>query len=90
MRILSQPDYASNLYHSMYILVRHIYSMSKSFLQTRAHEQSYLVEELESLGFNSMRLNELNDNAELRNLIKGIKESLLQQYEQGYKEDSKR
>lgn len=90
MIIIGQPAYASNLYHPMYILVQLIYSMSKFFLQTRAHEQSYLVEELESLGFHSIRLNGLNDNAELRNLIKGIKESLLQQYEQGYKEDSKR
>ena len=62
--------------------------MSKFFLQTGAHEWSYLIEELESLGFHSMRLNELNDNAELRNLIKDIKESLLQQYDQGYKEHS--
>ena len=59
--------------------------MSKSFLQTKAHEKSYLIGELESLGFHSMRLNELNDNAELLNLIKSIKESLLQQYDQGYK-----
>jgi hypothetical protein len=90
MMIIGQPSYASNLYHPMYILVQHIYSMSKFFLQTRAHEQSYLIEELESLGFHSMRLNELNDNAELRNLIEGIKESLLQQYHQGYKEHSER
>src|SRR5215207_3618861 len=47
--------------------------MSKSFLQTETHEQSYLIEELQSLGFHSMRLNELNDNGELRNLIKSIK-----------------
>lgn len=67
-----------------------IYSMSKSFLQTEAHEQSYLIEELQSLGFHSMRLNELNDNGELRNLIKGIKESLLQRYDQAYKEHSRR
>jgi hypothetical protein len=62
--------------------------MSKSFLQTEAHEQSYLMEELQSLRFQSMRLNELNDNGELRNLIKRIKESLLQQYDQCYKEQS--
>lgn len=74
----------------MYILVPLIYSMSKSFLQTEVHEQSYLIEELQSLGFHSMRLNELNDNGELRNLIKGIKESLLKQYDQAYKEHSGR
>ena len=82
--------YSSNLYHLMYILVPLIYSMSKYFLQTEAHEQFYLLEELQSLGFHSMRLNGLNDNGELRNLIKGIKESLLQQYDQAYKEHTRR
>jgi hypothetical protein len=52
--------------------------MAKSFSQSGAHERSYLIEELESLGFHSMKLNELNGNSELRNLIKGIKEGLLQ------------
>jgi hypothetical protein len=46
--------------------------------------------ELDSLGLHAMRLNELNDNSELQNLIKGIKESLLQEYDQGYKEQSSR
>jgi hypothetical protein len=64
--------------------------MSKYFSQTEAHEQSYLLEELQSLGFRSMRLNGLNNNGELRNLIKGIKESLLQQYDQAYKEHPRR
>ena len=82
--------YSSDLYHLMYILVPLIYSMSKYFLQTEAHEQSYLLEELQSLGFHSMRLNGLNDIGELRNLIKGIKESLLQQYDQAYKEHPRR
>jgi hypothetical protein len=82
--------YSSDLYHLMYILVPLIYSMSKYFLQTEAHEQSYLLEELQSLGFHSMRLNGLNDNGELQNLIKGIKESLLQQYDQAYKEHPRR
>ena len=88
--IIGQLAYASNLYHRVYILVQLIHTMSKFFLQTRAHEQSYLIGELESLGFHSMRLNELNYNGELRNLIEGIKESLLQQYDQGYKEHPKR
>ena len=88
--IIGQLAYASNIYHRVYILVQLIHTMSKFFLQTRAHEQSYLIGELESLGFHSMRLNELNDNGELRNLIEGIKESLLQQYDQGYKEHPKR
>jgi hypothetical protein len=83
-------DDSSNLYHLMYILVPLIYSMSKYFLQTEAHEQSYLIEELQSLGFHSMRLNGLNNKGELRNLIKSIKESLLQQYDQAYKEHPRR
>jgi hypothetical protein len=62
--------------------------VSKSFLQTEAHEQSYLRGELESLGLHSMQLNEFNDNGELRSLIKGIKESLLQQYDQAYKKNT--
>ena len=62
--------------------------MAKSFLQSGAHERSYLIEELDPLGFHSMKLNELNDNSELRNLIKGIKEGLLQRYDRGYREHS--
>jgi hypothetical protein len=62
--------------------------VSKSYLQTEAHEHSYLKGELESLELHSMQLNEFNDNGELRSLIKGIKESLLQQYDQAYKEHS--
>jgi len=36
--------------------------------------------ELESLGLISIRLNEFNDNEELRGLVKTIKEVLLKQY----------
>jgi hypothetical protein len=64
--------------------------MSKFHLPTEDHERSYLMGELDSLGLHAMRLNELNDNSELQNLIKGIKESLLQEYDQGYKEQSSR
>jgi hypothetical protein len=60
--------------------------MSKFHLPTEDHERSYLMGELDSLGYHAMRLNELNDNSELQNLIKGIKESILQEYDQGYKE----
>jgi hypothetical protein len=62
--------------------------MSKSILKTEAHERSYLIGELQSLGFPAKRLNELNDNVELQNLIKGIKEGLWQQYNQAHKEQS--
>jgi hypothetical protein len=64
--------------------------MSKFHLPTEDHERSYLMGELNSLGLHAMRLDELNDNSELQNLIKGIKESLLQEYDQGYKEQSSR
>lgn len=64
------------------------YRMSISFLRTEAHEQSYLKGELESLGLCSMQLNEFNDNVELRSLIIGIKEGLLQQYNQAHQEAS--
>jgi hypothetical protein len=62
----------------------------KSFLEAEAYEQSYLIEELQSLGFLLNEVNELNANGELLNLIKDIKESLLQQYDQCYKEQSSR
>jgi hypothetical protein len=62
--------------------------MSKSFLQTEAHEHSYLIGELQSLGYQSTKLNELNDNVKLQNLVKTIKEGLLQQYNQAHKEQS--
>ena len=62
--------------------------MSKAFLQTEAHERSYLIEELQSLGFHSISLNELNGNDELQNLVKNIKENLLLQYNHSYKEQS--
>jgi hypothetical protein len=62
--------------------------VAKFFSQRGAHERAYLIEELESLGFLSMKLNELNDKSELRNLIKGNKEGLLQQYDRGYREHS--
>lgn len=50
----------------------------KSFLEAEAYEQSYLIEELQSLGFLLNEVNELNANGELLNLIKDIKESVLQ------------
>jgi hypothetical protein len=62
--------------------------MSKSFLKTEAHERSYLIKELQSLGFPAKRLDELNDDVELQNLIKGIKEGLWQRYNQAHKVQS--
>jgi hypothetical protein len=44
------------------------------------HEQIYLMSELESLGFMTIRLNEFNDNSELGGLVKCIKEAFLEEY----------
>jgi hypothetical protein len=44
------------------------------------NEQSSLLGDLESLGLSSIRLNEFNDNAELRNLANGIKQAFLKEY----------
>ncbi|HEX9677187.1 hypothetical protein [Nitrososphaera sp.] len=54
--------------------------MSRTYAETSVHEQSYLVGELESLGFSSVRLNELNDNSELRSLVERVKENFLEEY----------
>jgi hypothetical protein len=43
-------------------------------------EQMHLLEDLESLGLFTIRLNEFNDNAELRNLSNVIKEAFLKEY----------
>jgi hypothetical protein len=45
-----------------------------------SHEQCYLMSELESLGLSTIRLNEFNDNIELRSLITRIKERFLDEY----------
>jgi len=43
-----------------------------------SHEQCYLMGE--SLGLSTIRLNEFNDNVELRGLITRIKEMFLNEY----------
>jgi hypothetical protein len=43
-------------------------------------EQHYLMGELESLGLSSIRINEFNDNTELRGLVKALKEAFLRKY----------
>jgi len=45
-----------------------------------SHEQCHLMGELESLGLSNIRLNEFNDNVELRGLITSIKEMFLNEY----------
>jgi len=49
-------------------------------LQGESHVQSYLMGELESLGLTSIKLNEFNDNVELKRLVNAIKEDLLAEY----------
>jgi hypothetical protein len=44
------------------------------------HEQHYLVGELESMGLSTIRLNEFNDNHELRSLVQQLKEAFLKKY----------
>jgi hypothetical protein len=51
-------------------------------LQAKAHEQTFLMSELESLGLSGIRLNEFNDNVELKRLVNAIKEALLAEYRQ--------
>ncbi|MEO9321059.1 MAG: hypothetical protein ABI361_10325 [Nitrososphaera sp.] len=48
--------------------------------QVRSAEKTVLVCELESLGFSSILLNDLNDIAELKGLVELIKQSFLQEY----------
>lgn len=48
--------------------------------QSRSVEKIILLGELESLGFSSVHLNDLNDIAELGGLVELIKQSLLQEY----------
>lgn len=54
--------------------------MSRVDYQARTHEQTFLMSELESLGLTTIRLNEFNDNFELRRLVNAIKEDLLAEY----------
>ena len=56
--------------------------MSRGHLQAKAHEQTFLMSELESLGLSGIKLNEFNDNIELKRLVNAIKEALLAEYRQ--------
>jgi hypothetical protein len=58
-------------------------AMARNILHDKAHEESYLMSELESLGLTSVRLNEFNDNNELHTLVKCIKEEFLAEYREG-------
>ena len=58
-------------------------AMARDIVHDKAHEQSYLMSELESLGLTTVRLNEFNDNQELGGLVKSIKEEFLAEYREG-------
>jgi hypothetical protein len=57
--------------------------MARDIINEKAHEQSYLISELESLGLTSVRVNEFNDNKELHGLVSCIKDSFLAEYRKG-------
>jgi hypothetical protein len=60
-----------------------LWLLARDILQDKAHEQSYLISELESLGLTAVRLNEFNDNNELHALVRSIKEEFLAEYRGG-------
>jgi hypothetical protein len=47
-------------------------------------EEWYLLKELESLGIEAKRMNELNNKQELRDLVENIKQTLYQVYKTHY------
>jgi hypothetical protein len=63
--------------------------MSEFHLPTEAHERSYLIGELESLGLSPIRRDQLmkdsDDNNELRSLVKTTKDGLLRQFNEAHK-----
>ena len=73
----------------MYIVVPVCTIMSKVHLPTKAHERSYLIEELDSLGLSPFRVNQItkdsNDNNELRGLVQATKDSFLWEFNDAHK-----
>jgi hypothetical protein len=63
--------------------------MSKFHLPTEAHERSYLIGELESLGLSPIRRDQLmkdsNNNNELRSLVQATKDGLLCEFNDAHK-----
>ena len=62
----------------------HLIVMAREILRSGYHKKSYLMNELESLGLTTIRLNEFNDAKELGGLVNMIKESLLKEYHNSY------
>lgn len=63
-------------------------------MQKRLYTQSEIpkslmpfVSELESLGIRSKKLNELNDDYEVKNLVENIKQTLFQDYKSSFQEN---
>lgn len=54
--------------------------MTDHFIKSEAHERSFLLREMESLGLRAIRLNEFNNNSELRDLVDGIKGYFLKEH----------
>lgn len=54
--------------------------MSRRYHTNVVYEQSFFLNELESLGFTTIRLNEFNDDRELNNLVNCVKENFLKEY----------
>lgn len=57
--------------------------MARDILNEKAHQQNYLISELESLGLTTVRVNEFNDNNELDGLVRRIKDAFLAEYREG-------
>jgi hypothetical protein len=52
----------------------------QTHIELAAHQKLSLIEDLESLGVRAVRLNEFNDNSELRCLADAIKTFFLKEY----------
>ena len=62
--------------------------MSKFHLPSEGHERSFLRGELESLGLSQIRIDQLtnnsNNNDELRGLVKTTKDDLLREFNEAH------
>lgn len=61
-------------------------SCSEKFEEEHADKNEYLRSELNSLGVEPKRENQLNDNEELQNLTDNIKQAMFQDYKVAYSE----
>jgi hypothetical protein len=61
-------------------------SSSEIFEKEHVDKKEYLKNELKSLGIETKRKNQLNDNEELQNLSDNIKQAMFQDYKIAYSE----